>query len=273
MSGGHGNKYDVVLLDIEGTTTPISFVKDVLFPFFADALEPYLRRHYDDEQTRQDVRDLIQLSRQDKQDGLDVVVIPEDPVFVDASLEHVDVKSLACASFPHQLSAVLANVRQQMGQDRKSTALKQLQGHVWATGYASHVLQGYIYPDVVAALTRWSALPSPPRVCIYSSGSVEAQKLIFGHTNVGSLSEYITGYFDTQVGMKQDVGSYVKIMKELGVDDTKRLLFLTDVEGEASACIQAGGEAMIVVRDGNKPVNAACGIRLIRSFDEVQMTE
>jgi 2,3-diketo-5-methylthio-1-phosphopentane phosphatase len=165
---------------------------------------------------------------------------------------------------------VAANVRQQMAQDRKSTALKQLQGHVWATGYASGALQGTLYPDVVSALHRWSSLASPPRVCIYSSGSVEAQRLIFSHTSVGSLSRFLSAYFDTAVGMKQDSGSYAEIMRQLAVQPS-RLLFLTDVEGEARACLKAGGDAIIVVREGNKPVEADSGLRLIHSFDELQL--
>ena len=157
-----------------------------------------------------------------------------------------------------------------MAQDRKSTALKQLQGHVWATGYASGALQGLVYPDVVAALHRWSSLPSAPRVCIYSSGSVEAQRLIFAHTDVGSLSRFISAYFDTAVGMKQESGSYAEIMRQLAVQPS-RLLFLTDVEGEARACIKAGGDAVIVVREGNKPVSAECRLRLVHSFDELKL--
>lgn len=125
-----------------------------------------------------------------------------------------------------------------------------------------------MYSDAHEGLKRWHA--AGLRVCIYSSGSVEAQKLIFAHTDRGSLSNTITAYFDTAVGAKQESASYSNIVKQLTVDPS-RLLFLTDIEGEAQACKQAGCDARIVVREGNKPVSPACGIPLVHSFDEVDV--
>lgn len=117
-------------------------------------------------------------------------------------------------------------------------------------------------------MRRWHA--AGVRVCIYSSGSVEAQKLIFGHTERGSMADCISAYFDTAVGAKQDSASYTSIAKQLTVHPA-RLLFLTDIEGEARACKQAGCDALIVVREGNKPVDPACAIPLIHSFDEASV--
>ena len=125
-----------------------------------------------------------------------------------------------------------------------------------------------MYSDASEQMKRWHA--AGLRVCIYSSGSVEAQRLIFAHTDRGSLADCITAYFDTAVGPKQDSASYTSIARQLAVEPS-RLLFLTDVEGEARACEQAGCHAKIVVREGNKPVDPACGIPLVHSFDEVDV--
>ena len=141
-------------------------------------------------------------------------------------------------------------------------------GHIWAAGYASGELQGTVYADAASCMRRWQA--AGLRVAIYSSGSVEAQKLIFAHTDSGSLTDVISGYFDTAVGAKQDSASYATIAQRLAVQPS-RLLFLTDVEGEAVACKQAGCDALIVVREGNKPVGAACDIAKVHSFDEVDV--
>ena len=194
--------------------------------------------------------------------------IPEDPIFLDASREYSLSSVTQSPAYTAQLSAVIDNVRAQMLADRKSGALKALQGHIWAAGYAEGELQGRVYEDAEAAMRRWHA--AGLRVCIYSSGSVEAQKLIFAHTATGSLSPLISAYFDTAVGAKQDSASYTSIAKQLTVEPA-RLLFLTDIEGEARACKQAGCDAIIVVRDGNKPVDPACGIPLVHSFDEVNV--
>ena len=142
-------------------------------------------------------------------------------------------------------------------------------GHIWASGYASGELQGTVYADVVECMRRWHA--AGLRVCIYSSGSVEAQRLIFAHTDRGSMADCIDAYFDTAVGAKQDSASYASIARQLAVDPA-RLLFLTDVEGEARACLQAGCDARIVVREGNKPLDPACAIPIVHSFDEVEVS-
>ena len=141
-------------------------------------------------------------------------------------------------------------------------------GHIWASGYAAGELQGTVYPDAHAAMRHWHA--AGMRVCIYSSGSVEAQRLIFAHTDRGSLSDCISAYFDTAVGPKQDRASYSSIAKQLTIDPS-RLLFLTDVEEEAQACVEAGCDATIVLREGNKPITPTCSITKVSSFDQVDL--
>ena len=282
-----------------------------MFPYVLAHLESYLAAHYGEEQTRQDIRDLIRLSQHDQQEGvsatlvlhltpwptpppfppsspadwqpplstlppplsllqLDVVVIPEDPIFLDPSLESTTSPPSSSPSYPLQLSSLIANVRAQMAADRKSTPLKQLQGHMWAVAYHSGLLSAPLYPDVHAALPVWAARGI--RLAVYSSGSEEAQRLVFGYTDRGDVGQYLQGgYWDTRMGMKQQADSYRRIMQQMGVEQAQRLLFLTDVEAEARACRQAGGQAMVVVREGNKAVDPMCGIPLIRSFAEVDV--
>ena len=194
--------------------------------------------------------------------------IPESPIYVDASSSSSSSPPSFSPSYPLQLSRVCAHVRQLMSMDRKSTPLKALQGRMWRAGYTSGQLTAPLYPDVHLALPLWAQRGA--RLAIYSSGSEEAQRLIFQYTDRGDLSHLISAYHDTRVGAKQDADSYRRIMQGLGVRG-ERLLFLTDVEGEARACIAAGGHAMIVVREGNKPVDPACGIPLIHSFAEIEL--
>ena len=122
--------------------------------------------------------------------------------------------------------------------DRKITALKELQGHIWRTGYEKDELEGIVYDDVPEALEKWHALGI--KVYIYSSGSRLAQRLIFGKTNHGDLRKYLSGFFDTTVGNKKETRSYVEISESLGVDKPSDILFVTDVYQEATAAKGAG---------------------------------
>ncbi|XP_043917123.1 enolase-phosphatase E1 isoform X2 [Protopterus annectens] len=143
---------------------------------------------------------------------------------------------------------VVDNVLWQMSLDRKTTALKQLQGHMWRTAYASGQLQGEIYSDVAPAIRKWREAGN--RVYIYSSGSVEAQKLLFRYSTEGNLLELFDGHFDTQTGQKVESESYRKIAQVIGCS-VNNILFLTDVTKEAKAAEEAGVNVMVVVRPGN----------------------
>ena len=241
---------------------------DVLFPYVLEHLESYLTSTYDTPQTRDDIRALIFLSQSDHSADPSLPVIPSSPIHpTDPSLDP-PVPS-AHPSYPAQLSSVLFNVRRQMSTDRKSTPLKALQGHMWSQAFHSRAVTAPLYADVHEALPRWWG--KGLRVGVYSSGSVEAQRLLFGFTDRGDVSRYMgAGWWDTRVGAKQESASYARIVGELGVE-AHRMLFLTDVEGEARACREAGAQAMIVVRPGNKPVDPTCGIPIIHSFDEVNV--
>lgn len=145
---------------------------------------------------------------------------------------------------------------------------------MWREGYRDGVLQGQVYDDVHESVKKWNA--AGVRVYIYSSGSVEAQKLIFGHTPYGSLLPLLSGHFDTAVGAKQDVESYKRILDATGCRDApERMLFLTDVEGEAKAAIQAGAHSFLVIRPGNAALShhAVTNIKNITSFHQIAYTQ
>ncbi|KAK7837790.1 putative bifunctional methylthioribulose-1-phosphate dehydratase/enolase-phosphatase e1 [Quercus suber] len=211
-----------IVLDIEGTTTPISFVTEVLFPYARGNVGKHLSATYDTAETQDDIK-LLRSQVQDdlKQGVVGAVPIPSD----DAGKEDV-------------IAALVANVEAMIRADRKITALKQLQGHIWQTGYENNELEGVVFEDVPEALEKWHALGT--KVYIYSSGSTLAQRLIFGNTNYGDLRKYLSGFFDTTVGNKRETRSYVEISKSLGVDKPSEILFVTDVYQEAVAAKAAG---------------------------------
>jgi enolase-phosphatase E1 len=207
---------DVVLLDIDGTTTPISFVYDTLFPYARKRLRPFLALTRDD---REVARALALLG--EERDA--------DPA-ADASSDF--------ASYAEQL----------MDRDSKSSGLKALQGLIWNVGYGSGALHGAVFDDVPKALRRWRA--SGIRTAIYSSGSVLAQKLIFSTTKFGDLTSDLDGFFDTHVGTKRDPASYRAIAKQLG-SDPHRILFVSDIMPELTAAAAAGCQVALIVRPGN----------------------
>jgi enolase-phosphatase E1 len=225
-----------VVLDIEGTTTPISFVADVLFPYIRKELSNYLSTHWGEEQLNQDIENLRALAEADAKQGIqDVPLIPRD-----APVEEIK-------------SKVVANVFWQMDQDRKSTALKALQGHMWRFGYADGVLKGEVFDDVVPFLEQLKKLHVP--TYIYSSGSVEAQKLIFGYSIGGNLLHYFRGHFDTTIGLKVETPSYEAIAKQIN-EPPHQILFVTDNILEAYAAERAGWVVALADRPGNKPLPA-----------------
>src|SRR5215510_15476261 len=173
-----------ILLDIEGTTTPIHFVYQVLFPFARAHLKDYLRHNAASEELQ---RDLSMLRAEHHKDMEQALAPPEwDP---DA-----------------QTKSVVRYVCWLMDRDRKSTGLKSLQGKIWQQGYLDGSLKAEIFGDVPAALDRWQR--AGLKICIFSSGSVLAQRLLFAHTVAGDLTGYLEGYFDTTTGPKTEGESY-----------------------------------------------------------------
>jgi len=239
----------VILLDIEGTTTSISFVKDILFPFVRTHLKDYLNAEWMEKELEDDIEGLRKQAEDDVANGL------ENTVLIPREADESDMKK-----------AVVANVINQMDLDRKATALKQLQGHIWRKGYAEGKISGHLYDDVPIAFKRWKE--NNKIICIYSSGSVEAQKLLFGHSKFGDLMPFISDYFDTRIGPKIESSSYTAIAKSLKCDPSE-IVFFTDVSKEAIAAKKSGLNAILVEREGNAPLNSTDRntFSVITSFD------
>ena len=212
-----------ILLDIEGTTTPIEFVHQVLFPYARARVRDYLRMHAADPGVRSD----IALLRAEH------AAEPPAP----------DLPAWDAEAYVYWL----------MDRDRKSTGLKSLQGRIWEDGYRAGELKGKgeVYPDVRPALARWHA--AGKTIAIFSSGSVQAQRNLFANTTAGDLSPYLSGYFDTTTGPKRDAESYRKIATSLHIAP-EAILFLSDVTAELDAAQSAGMRTALCVRDPKSPI-------------------
>ncbi|XP_043825503.1 enolase-phosphatase E1 isoform X4 [Dromiciops gliroides] len=229
----------VILLDIEGTTTPIAFVKmrpqednetpslqspsvcsgyslclskDTLFSYIRENVKDYLHTHWGEEECQQDVSLLRKQAEEDSHlEG--VVLIPPRS-------EH------GADDTEQMIQAVVDNVYWQMSLDRKTPALKQLQGHIWRAAFADGTVKAEFFEDVVPAIRKWRQ--AGMKVYIYSSGSVEAQKLLFGYSTEGDILELFDGHFDTKIGHKIESESYRRIATSIGCSPNN-ILFLTDV--------------------------------------------
>jgi len=218
-----------ILLDIEGTTTPIAFVHDVLFG--------YAREH---------VREFLS----ENSAAEDIALLREEHA--------VDVNE--GRKPPSQMADY---VEWLIALDRKSTGLKSLQGKIWRQGYESGSLQSQVFADVAPAFERWRARGL--RISIFSSGSVLAQQLLFAHTEVGDLTRFIDSYFDTRVGKKGEAGSYRRIAEAMDLEP-EQILFISDIVAELEAANEAGMKTIMSIRPGNEPQPQYPSIR---SFDEI----
>jgi enolase-phosphatase E1 len=234
-----------VLLDVEGTTTPISFVYDVLFPYARAHMGMFLQTHISDP----DVRTEIQLLREEHETDRESETGP--PVW-DKERDFDSAERYALWL---------------MNGDRKSTVLKSLQGRIWTEGYSRGELRSVVFPDVPPGLQRWHR--TRKRIAIFSSGSILAQKDLFAHTESGDLSQYIDDYFDTTVGAKQFSASYTRIAARLG-EAPEDILFVSDVVAELDAAREAGYDTCLCVRPGNRPQPHPDSHPLIQSFDDLK---
>jgi len=232
------------MLDVEGTTTSISFVTDVLFPYARDNVQTFLEIHWDSAETQQDVQ---LFAHEMTSQG---VQLAEDP---------------SSRSF---ISQLVLYIQRQIADNKKTTPLKQLQGHIWRTAYDSGVLKGHMYEDVKPCLESWTRRGY--KVFIYSSGSVEAQRLIFGRSVVGNLLPYITGHLDTTIGSKVEASSYSKIASVLQCSPEK-FVFLTDNLNEATAAKAAGMDVLLSVRPGTAPLPPNVPFPIIYSFVDARL--
>jgi enolase-phosphatase E1 len=237
---------EVILLDIEGTTTPLEFVYDVLFPYAVRKLEGFLRRHIHDPEVRSSLAALKEQRRMDSESGL------KPPPWLDDS---------------HEAEIISLNmyVQWSMARDTKYPALKFLQGKIWEEGYGRGELRGQVYPDVPRALERWRR--QGKRLYIYSSGSVLAQKLLFLNTGYGDLTRMLDGFFDTRIGTKADEESYRKIAAQIRCE-THQVLFISDAPRELKAAQSTGMHTALSVRTGQADLPRTEDV-VIQSFDEV----
>jgi enolase-phosphatase E1 len=210
-----------VLTDIEGTTSAVSFVFDVLFPYAAQHLPDFVRQ----QSQRADVAAQLQAVRDDSGE-------------TDADVERV-----------------IAIMLGWIVEDRKATALKALQGMVWEQGYQAGELKGHVYPDAVEALARWHQ--QGYALYVYSSGSIQAQKLIFGCSQAGDLSAQFSGYFDTTSGPKREAQSYCNIVAAIGLP-AEEVIFLSDIVEELDAARAAGMPTCGLAREGGELPGHPC---------------
>ena len=236
-----------ILLDIEGTLTPISFVHEVLFPYARSTVKSYLAAHFNSPETAAD------LDRLRKEYDVDVQQEMNPPVLVNGPADT-------------EIDSVVSYVHWLIDRDRKSPGLKSLQGKIWKQGYLDGTLQAPLFPDILPAFKRWRR--AGLKVAIFSSGSVLAQKLLFSHTQSGDVTQFIDAYFDTSSGTKTAMESYRRIASDLGLA-AEELLFISDVVAELDAAKVAGLQTVLCIRPGNQTQPLAHGHKIIRSFDEI----
>lgn len=206
-----------IVTDIEGTTSSLSFVKDVLFPYARQSLPDFVERHKD----QPEVQCLLEEAGREMGGEPDV-------------------------------GAVVAQFIRWLDDDKKITSLKTLQGLIWEAGYRQGDFKGHIYPDAAQCLQAWKKRGLD--LYVYSSGSVYAQKLLFAHTDYGDLTSLFSGYFDTHIGGKKERGSYERIASTLNMT-ASQILFLSDIKEELDAAKSAGFVTLLLNR-GGLPIDA-----------------
>jgi enolase-phosphatase E1 len=232
-----------ILLDIEGTTTPIDFVHKKLFPFAKRKINTFVKENFDQIQT-----EIEQLKAEYRKDFAEQIYgrdFREDTV-----------------------ETIVEYLRFLIDIDRKSTPLKSLQGKIWQAGYESGEIKSVIFSDVPKAFECWTA--EGKIIAIFSSGSVLAQKLIFKYSNFGDLSGFISAYFDTETGPKREARSYRKIAANLGFKPLE-ILFISDVLAELEAAENAGMQTVLSVREGNGLVRKPINYDVVASFSDLKI--
>ena len=211
-------KPKVILTDIEGTTTSISFVTDTLFPYFLEHIE-------------------------------DIIQFLDRPEVIHAFERTIQLAEEEDGELISSNEEILNKLRAWCKEDRKITPLKTVQGFIWDIGYKNGSLKGHVYPDVPPALKKW--VEEDILLAVFSSGSVAAQKLIYGFSDFGDLTSYFSAYFDTNTGSKRDAETYSKIATELKVEP-QDVLFLSDIVEELYAAEDAGLQTIQLIRNNQK---------------------
>ncbi len=227
-----------VLLDVEGTTSSISFVYDVLFEHAKRRVGDFLAENRDDPAVRVAAAGLAATA------GL-----PAD--------------TIDSAEGASRLALIALDL---MNRDVKETSLKSLQGMIWRGGYESGEIVAHVFDDVPPALAQWA--DSGLDVRIYSSGSIEAQRLFFAHTSHGDLTGHLRGHYDTTTGPKREAESYARIAGDMGLEP-RQILFVSDVGAELDAARAAGMATALAVRPGNRDPGGLFEHEAVRSFAEI----
>lgn len=236
---------DVVLLDIEGTTSSIDFVHEVMFPFARKRVPDFVTSNWGTEE----LTDCLKLIAND--------------------LGESSVESwLTGDAVTNQQTAIEAIVGM-IDNDVKATGLKQLQGIIWKSGFHSGEMVAHLYDDTAPALRVWKEAGLDLR--IYSSGSIAAQKLFFGHSVAGDLLSLFSAHYDTTTGPKKEASSYREIVTDIGVG-ADRIVFVSDVPAELDAAAEAGLQTVLSIRPGNAPVEDPSKYQGIESFQELTIT-
>jgi enolase-phosphatase E1 len=228
----------IILTDIEGTTSSISFVKVVLFPYARKELPAFVREHAQDPKVRHWL-DLVQLEL-----GTEIF---SDEHLIETLIHWIDI-------------------------DRKHTALKALQGMVWVAGYREGDYAAHVYDDASQMLKQWHA--AGHAIYVYSSGSVPAQKLFFKYSAAGDITDLFSGYFDTEMGGKREASSYARITQHIGCESSE-IIFLSDIVEELDAAREAGLETRLLDRIEDYPTprdaQSANGHLRVLSFTEISV--
>lgn len=218
-----------IVIDIEGTTSSIRFVHEVLFPYARQHMAAFLRAHAEDPQVAAE----LDAVRREAGEALD-------------------------------LDGVIRQLIAWIDADRKITPLKALQGMIWEAGFRNGDFTGHVYADAVRHLKDWHERGVP--LYVFSSGSVQAQQLLFGHSDAGDLTPLFKGFYDTRIGAKREASAYTAIAADIGLRPAD-ILFLSDIEGELDAARAAGMQTLWLVRDGEP--DPAASHRQVRDFDAV----
>ena len=219
-----------LLLDIEGTTCPVSFVSDVLFPFAKQELSHYIKQHWHKTPHNKPIQAA-------KKEWLD-----------DQSPESIQSKQQATKGETEEIDALIQYLKHLISIDKKSTALKDLQGRIWEHGYNNGDLKSQLYPETAECLREWREQGTT--LSVYSSGSIQAQKLLYRHSPAGDLEKLFSHWFDTHTGPKKSTGSYTTIAKQLHSAPNK-IWFVSDNGAECDSARLAGMHTLFSLREGN----------------------
>lgn len=220
-----------IVTDIEGTTSSLSFVKDVLFPYARERMAEFVRAHAQEPAVRRELEEVRRLSGKNLDDA-----------------------------------KIIEQLIRWIEEDKKITPLKSLQGMIWEDGYKKGAFKGHMYEDAVRHLKEWK--DAGIALYVFSSGSVQAQKLLFAHSDYGDLTPLFSGYFDTLIGNKREADAYRKIAEAVGAPPGD-ILFLSDIREELDAAKTAGMQTLWLVRNGT--LDAQTRHRQARSFDDISV--